>query len=317
MESHNHTNFIRLLERLNLASERRQMSLVTDHPWNEPLAHSTWLRAEDKLSIYGTPYWELATQREKEELSKLELASWWQGFIHFERLVSEYYMGLVNRDIFSDFPEVEEYLQHFAKEEIVHSLVFKKAMKHFEISDFNPPENFKNVYTTHFDGSDIPLTDIFLTFVIEWIADLQQRIDVQGPNVSPLASTIVREHGREESRHIVFGRDLVKTFGENDARFLENARQFAPVFCRQFIDSGVCNVEAFERVEFEHPAFMDTESLLAAVVQNENRDAINSKIMRAVLPVFFDANIYHPSHHEIWVDCGFGADVNAVIEKRS
>jgi len=249
MEGHDHSAFIALTSKLNQASERRQMSLSTDHPWNESPEEAQWLRAEDKISIYGTPYWDLTTERERKELSKLELASWWQGFIHFERLLSEYYMGLVNRDAFKEYPEVTEYLQHFCKEEIVHSMVFQKAMKHFGVADFNPPENFKNVYTNKFDGGGLPLTDIYLTFIVEWIADLQQRVDVQGKNVSPLAEAIVREHGREESRHIVFARELIKTFSRDNSVFLDHARQFTPVFCRQFIDSGIGNAEAYETIK--------------------------------------------------------------------
>jgi hypothetical protein len=313
---HQHSEFTALLGKLNQASERKQMSVTSDHPWGEAKDSDLWLRAEDKLSIYGTPYWDLATDREKKQLSRLELASWWQGFIHFERLLSEYYMGLVNQDVFSDYPEVTEYLHHFCKEEIVHSMVFNKAMNHFGVETFNPPENFKNVYTSKFDGGKLPLTDIYLTFIVEWIADLQQRIDVQGANVSPLAATIVREHGREESRHIVFAKELIKTFGKDDSVFLEHARQFTPIFCRQFIDSGIGNAEAYERIGFENQAFQDIDALFDAIITNDNRKKINSKIMRHVMPALVDADIYCEQYHDLWVQCGFEDDVQRIRNRK-
>ena len=305
------SRLIRLSKKLSYASSLRQMSIVGDHPWEEPQSEQLWLRAPEKLSLYGTPYLKLASEAELRQLSRLELGSWWHGFIVFERLVTEYYMRLINKGVFAQFPEVVDYMHHFCREELNHCLVFEKAMRHFGVPMFEVPDAMTDFYVDNGESGKYPLVSVYLTLVIEWIADLYQRMDVDGKGISPLATAVVREHTREEARHIAWAQEMIRSLAHEVPEFLESARQYTPVFVRQFVDAGVCNVECFQRVEFKHPAFQDTETLIREVIDNPHRRQLNRGLLSPVMRFFVEAGIYDDAYADLWESANFGDDIRA------
>jgi para-aminobenzoate N-oxygenase AurF len=298
-----------LSAQLTAASEARQMSITSSHPWDEPVTSDTWLRARDKLSIYGTPYFDLATPQEIQRLSVLELGTWWNGFIVFERLVTEYYMRLINQGTFRELPEVERYMHHFCREEINHVLVFEKGLRRFGVDWFPVPESMTDFYVDNSASGKYPLMNVYLTLVIEWIADLYQRTDVDGDEVCQFAKTVVREHTREEARHIAWAQQMIVSLAGEVPGFLDQAQQFTPMFVRQFLDSGITNVDCFERVEFKDPAFRDVESLLVTLIDSPHRKRIHQKMMKPVFKFFCSSGIYQRDYHDLWVDAGFAEDL--------
>lgn len=312
-----HDKLTALSQQLTAASESRQMSVVSSHPWHEVPGPTTWLRARNKLSIYGTPYYRLATESELQRLSVLELGTWWNGFIVFERLVTEYYMRLINKNQFASLPAVGRYMHHFCREELTHALVFEKAMSHFGVEPFAVPEGMTDFYIDSSASGEYPLMNVYLTLVIEWIADLYQRTDVDAQHVSPLAQAVVREHTREEARHIAWAQQMIMSLTSEVPGFLENARQFTPPFCRQFLNGGVTNVDCYERVGFADPAFRDVESLLECVLDSEHRRSVHQALMRPLHRFFVQAGIYDKKYHDLWEDAGFGPDVRQALARQT
>ncbi|MEO8180472.1 MAG: diiron oxygenase [Deltaproteobacteria bacterium] len=311
------SRLISLSKKLSHASCERQMSILGDHPWDEPKSDQLWLRAPEKLSLHGTPYFQLATEGELRRLSTLELASWWHGFIVFERLVTEYYMRLINQGVFAEFPEVVDYMHHFCREELNHCLVFDKAMQHFGVPTFEVPDAMTDFYVDNADSGKYPLVSVYLTLLIEWIADLYQRMDTDGKGVSRLASTIVKEHTREEARHIAWAQEMIRTLARDVPEFLESARQFTPVFVRQFVDAGVANVECYQRVEFKAPAFRDVETLVAQVIDNPHRRQLNRSLLRPVMRFFVEVGIYDDAYSELWQSANFAEDIRVAKQALS
>ncbi len=303
------SRLVRLSKKLSHASSKRQMSIVGDHPWHEPRGEALWLRAPEKLSLYGTPYLQLASEGELRRLSRLELGSWWHGFIVFERLVTEYYMRLINQGVFAELPEVVEYMHHFCREELNHCLVFEKAMRHFDVPMFEVPDAMTDFYVDNAESGKYPLVSVYLTLVIEWIADLYQRMDVDGRGVSELATAVVKEHTREEARHIAWAQEMIRSLAHEVPEFLESARQYTPVFVRQFVDAGVANVECFQRVEFKHPAFQDVETLVQTVIDNPHRRELNRGLLSPVMRFFVEAGIYDDAYSDLWQAANFSEDI--------
>jgi len=93
---------------------------------------------------------------------------------------------------------------------------------------------------------------------------------------------------------------MIRSSAHEVPEFLESARQYTPVFVRQFVDAGVCNVEAFNLVEFKNPAFQDTETLIREVIDNPHRRQLNrGKPLKAVLTLTFrdpQGRRFHESH---------------------
>lgn len=305
--------FTKLLNRLNDISDKHQMSLLLDHPWDAP-RESTWLRKRENLSIYGTEYYDLASEEERIKLSIIETGCWWNTFISLESLVTEYYLKIINHESLANYPDVVKYMQHFCKEEIVHAMVFKKAMDHFYIDPFPIPDNLKDFYRDNASIAEFPLKAIYLTVIIEWFAENNAMLDLNNDFVSPLARAIAVEHHKEEARHIEWGKNMIREFAQEVPGFLEEAREYTAPFMRTLLDMAVANPETYQRVGFQNPAFQDHEKLFESVLFSENRKKINEKIMEPLMRFFIEAGIYHPDYNEIWVNARFEEDINAAIE---
>lgn len=302
-------------ERLIGSSERKSMSTLYSHPWDEPVTDNPYLRRKERISIYGTPYWDKASEQEIQRLSMEEMVTWWAAFVHLESLVVEYYMRELNNGAFNDLPVVRDYMKHFIKEELVHTLVFKKAIDYYGASMYDMPPFLRTFYDDNAGTGRYPLMAVYLTMVIEWIADQYQRLDVEADYVHPMAKAVVQEHWKEEMRHIKWGQQMVQSLIHTDDEFRRQVQELTPVYVRQLIDQGVTNVECFDRIGFADPAFADHETLLDTVLYSEHRQQLNSELIRPLLHYFIQANIYHPDYHDIWVMQGFESDLNAMLKK--
>jgi len=223
----------KLLAKLNKVSEANMMHQLLDHPWDVPRVNC-WLKKRENLSIYGTSFYELATEDELMRLSMQETGAWWNTFIIFENLVSEYYLKIINHESLQQYPEVVRYMHHFCKEEVNHSMVFRKAMEHFNIEPFPVPDNLKDFYKDNASLADFPLKAIYLTIVIEWFAENNALLDLKNDFVSPLARAIAVEHHKEEARHIEWGKSMIREFYEHVPGFMEEAQEYTAPFMRGY-----------------------------------------------------------------------------------
>ncbi len=304
--------FSKILNKLNAVSDRKQMHLLLDHPWDAP-TEGVWLKKRENLSIYGTPYYDLATEEEKQRLSLYETGCWWHTFVVFENLVTEYYMKIINHESLRAFPDVVKYMHHFCREEITHAMVFKKAMTHFGIKPYPVPDNLKDFYKDNASIAEFPLKAIYMTILIEWFAENNALIDCNNDFVSPLSRAIAVEHHKEEARHIEWGKNMIREFMHQVPGFLEEAKEYSAPWMRGLLDMATTNPETYDRVGFKDPAFADYEALFESVIFCENRQQINRKIMDPILRFFIEIGVYDPAYHDIWEAARFGDDIRAAL----
>ncbi len=298
-------------------SEKGGMTMMAHHPWEMEVGAEPWIRKKERISIYGTEYWDLATEEEKRKLALEETVTWWSGFIGLEGLVIEYYMRVVNRGAFSKLPHIDEYMKHFIKEELIHTLVFKKAISYFGSEVYPMPEFMRSFYDDNVSTGEYPLMAVYMTMLLEWIADLYQQLDVDAAYTHPVAKAVVREHWKEEVRHIKWGQNMIIGLADTDPQFQHAIREFTPIYMRQLVDQGVTNIDCFNRVGLAHPAFQDHEKLLDAVLYSEHRKQLNVELCVPMVRYFVAAKIYDPAYHELWVEQGFGQELDIVLNKRS
>lgn len=305
--------FSDLLEKLNKASERKQMSLLLDHPWDEP-TDQVWLKKRENISIYGTPYYDLATEEERRLLSVYETGAWWYTFIVFENLVSEYYMKIVNHGSLKRFPEVVKYIHHFCKEEIVHAMVFRKAMNYFNIAPFPVPLNLREIYSHNASMSEFPLKAIYLTILIEWLAENNAMEDCNSKEISKLSRAVAVEHHKEEARHIEWGKNMIREFIDVVPEFLNEAREITAPMLRSMLDMSISSIMVYARVGFKDKAFKNYKELIPTVLNSENRKKINSRIMAPMMRYFIEIGVCNHENKEVWKANGFEKDVEDAIE---
>ncbi|BAP31982.1 uncharacterized protein CHSO_2945 [Chryseobacterium sp. StRB126] len=304
--------FSDLLDKLNKASEKKQMSLLLDHPWDEP-TDNVWLKKRENISIYGTPYYDLASEEERRLLSVYETGAWWYTFIVFENLVSEYYMKIVNHGSLKKFPEVVKYIHHFCKEEIVHAMVFRKAMNYFNIAPFPVPLNLREIYSHNASMAEFPLKAIYLTILIEWLAENNAMEDCNSKEISKLSRAVAVEHHKEEARHIEWGKNMIREFIDVVPEFLREAQEITAPLLRSMLDMSISSIMVYARVGFKDKAFKNYKELIPAVLNSENRKKINSRIMAPMMRYFIEIGICNPENMEVWKKNGFEKDVEDAI----
>jgi hypothetical protein len=306
--------FSKLLDKLNAASDRKQMHMLLDHPW-DVTDEKPWLKKKEALSIYGTPYYDLASEEELRRLSVYETGAWWHTFVIFENLVSEYYMKIVNHGTLKKFPEVVKYIHHFCREEITHALVFRKAMAHFKIDVYPTPFNLKEFYTYNSTMKEMPLKAIYMTILIEWLAENNALIDCNNDFVSPLARSVAVEHHKEEARHIEWGKNMIREFIEIVPGFIEEARSNTAPMLRSILDMAVVSPVVFDRVGFENPEFKNFKKLFPTILESEARAEINSKIMAPMIRFFIEIGVCDANNIEDWKKSRFDKDIEKELQR--
>ncbi len=306
--------FSKLLDKLNAASDRKQMSMLLDHPW-DAVESEPWLKKREALSIYGTPYYDLASEDERRRLSVYETGAWWHTFIIFENLVSEYYMKIVNHGTLKKFPQVVKYMHHFCREEITHALVFRKAMAHYGIEVFPTPFSLKEFYSDHSTIKEMPLKAIYMTILIEWLAENNALVDCNNDFVSPLARSVAVEHHKEEARHIEWGKNMIREFIEVVPGFIDYAKENTAMMLRSILDMAVTSPIVFDRVGFENPEFKDYKKMFPIILESENRQQINSKIMLPLIRFFIEIGVCDANYGEIWKKARFDKDIDKALQQ--
>lgn len=304
-------------QRLIDASEKRSMHPTHDHPWDENLDLTQFhLKKKECISIYGTKYWDLATEEQRRLLGNEEVITWWSGFIGLEQTVIEFYMRIINNGTFEKLPHIEEYMKHFIKEEIVHTLVFKKTIDYFKGEVYKLPPFIKTFLDENVITGEYPLMSIYITMLLEWIADLYQKMDTDADYVHPLAHAVVKEHWREEMRHIKWGQSMIINLMDSDPEFKKNAQEFTPVYMRQLVDQGITNMECFERLGLTSGAFEDREAVLEAVLYNDHRKALNLQLTVPMMRYFVASGIYSETYHDLWLANDFGTELSIVLNQQ-
>ncbi|WP_043316399.1 diiron oxygenase [Microbulbifer sp. HZ11] len=305
----------KVTERLILSSEKKSMSTLHDHPWDMEIVEPPFLKKRERISIYGTEFWDKATPEEIQKLSQEEMITWWSAFVHLESLVVEYYMKELNNGAFDDLPLVRDYMKHFIKEELVHTLVFKKAIRYYGSDIYPMPDFLRTFYDDNAGTGQYPLMAVFLTMVIEWIADEYQRLDVDADYVHPMAKAVVQAHWKEEMRHIKWGQQMIQNLIDSDPTFKHQAQELTAVYLRQLVDQGITNIDCFEKIGFQDPAFKDHEHLLDVILYSDHRQKLNDQLVMPSIHYFVKSGIYHPDYHDIWVMQGFERVINNALAR--
>ncbi|RMI29444.1 diiron oxygenase [Nocardia stercoris] len=189
-------------QRLSLVSERTYQNPYTAVEWPETVdPERDWFGVPEHSSLFGTPYWAELSEPQRCRLLFHEAANFYSLNIHGEKSLMN---GLAARLYRKDLLEVTGYLHHFLDEENKHSIYFGGFCTRY--ARIYPSRNL------HF-GGDLPrdVADFLFfakTMIFEEIVDELNRIQARDERLHPLARFINDNHHREETRHLVFGREV-------------------------------------------------------------------------------------------------------------
>lgn len=268
--------------RLSEASHLRTMDHATVLPWSDPIDKRIAPKNLAHLWINGTPFAEALTEQQRIELAWLETARDISMFIWLEQTLPPLYMGYIARDHARIGPELQEYLMIFSKEEIVHTLTFKRFMVKAGLPMFSPPRGLYELLTQTLPDMAPPVGVLF-TLLLEWVAEIGAMHTSQGPEVEPMTRMLFREHHHDEARHIAFGRWIAESYFETaSAHEAAQVRALSRQIFPQLIDMYTYNPEIALHTSFPFPVQPDNVDAIEAVWRSEHNARLNAERFSAL-----------------------------------
>jgi hypothetical protein len=266
----------RSLSKLIETSHKRPMNFADVLPWEQGIDKSKPPKLPEHCWFYGTPYYDKFTDEQKQELLWLQVARDISMFITLEQTLPVLYMGYINKYAGDLSKEVTEYLMIFSKEEIVHTMMFKRYLNDAELPLYNSEYATKNLLERLPDMH--PIMGILYTLILEWVAELGAIHSTQSESVEPLTKELFNEHHIDEARHISFGKWICESYIKNASSEEHKTLvdMITPMMDR-LIPAFTFNVEIAKYTSFDLPFSVDDEEVIAAIRQSESNQALNQK----------------------------------------
>jgi hypothetical protein len=268
---------LRVYSNLVAASHRSYLEVESALPWANGIDKSIAPKRAEHSWIHGTRYWDMLTEAQRLELLWLETGRDVTAFIKLERFLPVLYVGYINK--FRDaLPKpIYDYLMIFSKEEIVHTLIFKRYMKLGQLPLIQDPDSpYKNFIAVVNDIS--PVFGIFFTLIVEWAAELNAVFLTQFEGAEPMTQKLFREHHMEEVRHIAFGKRIVEDYvaQATEEQMDKLRQQFVPIV------KGVYDEITYNRMignftSFAFPVGCDDTDAIAEIRNSAHNREINKQ----------------------------------------
>ncbi len=262
--------------RLIEVSNRKIMDLETSFAWEGGVDRERRPKAEANGWLFGTRFWDLLTAEQKHEMLWVEIARDISMFIWLEQRLPPLYVGYINKHR-GDIPSpVYDYLMIFSREEIVHTLAFRRYVKLAGMSLFAPPEGYGLLFDTL--PTMHPVVGILYTLIIEWVAELGAMHIAKDTSIDPLTRQLIVVHHFDEARHIAFGKQIVQDFFDvTPVNQLDQMRDRVSSHLPNLFEQCTYNGEIAEYLSFDYPVPRDDPAIDAEIRCSANNRRLNEE----------------------------------------
>ena len=168
-----------------------------------------WFTSPELMTLYGDDLYERLDERQQKTLSFYEAVNFFSLNIHGERTLLE---GLSHRLYDPETRDVSKYLHHFLDEENKHMVYFATFCLRY--ADKIYPDR-RVMFPREYAPGEEDLLFFGRVMIFEEIVDYFNRHMATDARLAPVVREINRLHHADESRHLVFGRRIVKELFEH------------------------------------------------------------------------------------------------------
>lgn len=260
------------------SSHAKLMNLEDVLPWSRGIDRANGLpKPVEHCWLAGTSYMDELTSAQLHDLLWLETARDISMFITLEQTLPPLYINYINRDGDQMSPDVYEYMMIFSKEEIVHTLMFKRFMTLAGLPQFKPADGLYELLMQQLPGMRAEI-GIACTLIVEWVAELAAMHASQQPDIEPMVQQLFYAHHVEEARHIAFGRWVTESYLENaPPQQAGMLRAMVRGLMARMIPQFTYNPEIADYVTYAYPVARDDAKRIAEV-----RDSAANLTLNAV-----------------------------------
>ena len=198
------------VQKLCSASRRHYVNPFADADWPESIADQ-WCTSPELISLYGTGIYEGLSIEQQQWLSFCEAVNFFSLNIHGEKSLIE---GLAHRLYRKGNEVVSPYIHHFLDEENKHMTYFGGFCLRYAGKVY--PDR-KMVFARDYAFGEEDVLFFAKVLVFEEIVDAYNRRMARDERLAPIIRRINHLHHRDESRHLAFGRVVLKHLVERYA----------------------------------------------------------------------------------------------------
>jgi hypothetical protein len=220
-----------LANRLLHSSELMSFDPVHEVDWETPLDTGYHGASPEWSTLYGTSYWDEMTPDQQRELTRQESASVASTGIWFEMILQQ----MILRDFYAKD----------STDECRHSIMFARGVAKLGAQPYRPKRlvvELGRVFKTLAAGE----AAYAAILVAEEVLDVMQRDWMRDERVVPFVRTINNIHVVEESRHMKFARDEVRTRMKGAGWLRRQLDSFVIASTAYFIVSSMVNDDVYE-----------------------------------------------------------------------
>jgi P-aminobenzoate N-oxygenase AurF len=163
-----------------------------------------WFTAPEFISMHGTESYDALNEQQQKTLSFYEAVNFFSLNIHGERMLLE---GLAHRLYDAELRDVAKYLHHFLDEENKHMIYFATFCLRYAGKIY--PDR-KVIFPREYAPGEEHFLFFGRVMIFEEVVDYFNRHMGRDERLATVAREINRLHHADESRHLVFGRRIVK-----------------------------------------------------------------------------------------------------------
>lgn len=208
------TDLATLSMRLSAASREQLQDPYALFAWPASLSpDADWYTSPELITLYGTKLWDRLSEPARKRLSFWEAVNFYSLNIHGERALMQ---GLSARLYRPETEGITPYLHHFLDEENKHSVLFGGFCTRYA-SKIYPDRKIMQSREELLPGQE----DILFfgkVLIFEEIVDGLNAHMARDGRLHEVARRINLNHHVEESRHLVFGRHVLKALWSEHAR---------------------------------------------------------------------------------------------------
>ena len=180
--------------------------------WSDSLPRTDYWMAPELMTCYGTPIWDEFTEEQRLTLSQWEAVNFFSLNVH---LIRELIGEVADRIYETRFPGLSDFFHDFISEENKHMWFFATFCLRYGGKVYPSGKAFSPA-----SADEDVLRDLMVfgrILIAEELSDAFNMKMAEDTRLPALVQQINRVHHHDESRHIAFGRQMMRTLCERAA----------------------------------------------------------------------------------------------------
>ena len=255
--------------------------------WPETLPDEQWWMTQELMSTYGTRYHEELTEQQLQVLSKWESVHFYSLNVHGIR---ELLIEVVKRVHQPGFEVESEFFHHFIGEENEHMWFFAKFCLNYGKKIY--PDR-KMSFQIEENEADI---ESFLVFsrvlIFEELVDYVNLRMGRDESLHPIIRQVNSIHHQDESRHIAFGRELVKQLWDRlTPKYSAETLKHIEDYLKRYMTASVQSL--YNPAIYKDAGLPDPYKMRTDLLADPARRPYNNKILKRSIDFYTKKGIIH------------------------